>query len=502
MREERAKLRPDPRWTAFLADLHATDEKPIRPAGPLPARCRRRRSDGFGAWRESNVVPQRQPGLRHGDPHAAARRPDVRAGARAGRRRPQVHGRRHAHDRRAEHAAALGERGRPARRLRGAREDRPRDGRRLDDQRHHGLPGHRHVQARHLVVARARGRAHAPHPQVGHRQGPERQAPAHQGERLLQLVRAAPRRRPRLPRRLAQRGRAARAALPARRGRPVDEQRRLVRPGDRRRAVEARARDRQAPHGALREGAPGRGDVRRLREPHRQEDDPRDGRGAAGPADLRPGPELLQRLGRPARVHDLRHGRGRVRGRGRAVRRGRAGLGRARDLRGADAHGREEARRRERARVLVDAHRGARARQGAQRQRQRRRRRDRAASSASTTSTPTSSIRSRRRSSRSTSSARTRRRRTRTARRATPTACTSSSRRRRCSSTPPTSATRGSARSSRARPPTSCRPDGPMDAHKLQLKIYATPAAAKTFEARGVHPGLPSLASRTTRCPS
>ena len=35
--EERAKLRPDPRWTAFLADLHATDEKPLRPAGKLPA---------------------------------------------------------------------------------------------------------------------------------------------------------------------------------------------------------------------------------------------------------------------------------------------------------------------------------------------------------------------------------------------------------------------------------------------------------------------------------
>jgi len=57
--EERAKLRPDPRWTAFLSDLHVTDEKPVRPpgavpAGPLPA--------GFAAWRESNVVPQRQDG--------------------------------------------------------------------------------------------------------------------------------------------------------------------------------------------------------------------------------------------------------------------------------------------------------------------------------------------------------------------------------------------------------------------------------------------------------
>jgi sulfite reductase (ferredoxin) len=57
--EERAKLRPDPRWTAFLADLHATDEKPIRPPGVM-------RSDGlpegFARWRETNVLPQRQPG--------------------------------------------------------------------------------------------------------------------------------------------------------------------------------------------------------------------------------------------------------------------------------------------------------------------------------------------------------------------------------------------------------------------------------------------------------
>jgi sulfite reductase (ferredoxin) len=57
--EERAQLRPDPRWTAFLADLHATDEKPIRPpgslpGGPLPV--------AFARWRESNVEPQRQPG--------------------------------------------------------------------------------------------------------------------------------------------------------------------------------------------------------------------------------------------------------------------------------------------------------------------------------------------------------------------------------------------------------------------------------------------------------
>jgi sulfite reductase (ferredoxin) len=56
--EERAKLRPDPRWTAFLADLHATDEKPLRPPGALPAQL----PAGFAAWRETNVVPQRQKG--------------------------------------------------------------------------------------------------------------------------------------------------------------------------------------------------------------------------------------------------------------------------------------------------------------------------------------------------------------------------------------------------------------------------------------------------------
>jgi sulfite reductase (ferredoxin) len=59
VREERAALRPDPRWTAFLADLHATDEKPLRPAGPLPGGPL---PDGFARWRESNVVPQRQAG--------------------------------------------------------------------------------------------------------------------------------------------------------------------------------------------------------------------------------------------------------------------------------------------------------------------------------------------------------------------------------------------------------------------------------------------------------
>jgi sulfite reductase (ferredoxin) len=57
--EERVKLRPDPRWTAFLDDLHKQDEKPLRPAGKLPAGPY---PDGFEAWRHSNLFPQKQPG--------------------------------------------------------------------------------------------------------------------------------------------------------------------------------------------------------------------------------------------------------------------------------------------------------------------------------------------------------------------------------------------------------------------------------------------------------
>jgi sulfite reductase (ferredoxin) len=57
--EERKILRPDPRWTAFLADLHTTDEQPSRPPSTLPEGAG---TPGFQAWRRSNVMAQRQPG--------------------------------------------------------------------------------------------------------------------------------------------------------------------------------------------------------------------------------------------------------------------------------------------------------------------------------------------------------------------------------------------------------------------------------------------------------
>jgi sulfite reductase (ferredoxin) len=57
--EERAQLRPDPRWTAFLDDLQARDEAPLRSGAPLPAGPR---PAGFDAWQRTNARAQAQPG--------------------------------------------------------------------------------------------------------------------------------------------------------------------------------------------------------------------------------------------------------------------------------------------------------------------------------------------------------------------------------------------------------------------------------------------------------
>lgn len=62
VREERPKLRPDPRWTSYLTDrMDVVAETPIRAAAALadvPADA----LPGFAAWRRSNVRAQRQPG--------------------------------------------------------------------------------------------------------------------------------------------------------------------------------------------------------------------------------------------------------------------------------------------------------------------------------------------------------------------------------------------------------------------------------------------------------
>ncbi len=58
VREERSKLRPDPRWTAYLSDLGVVRETPLKP----PSRLEGSGSAAFEAWRRTNVRPQAQAG--------------------------------------------------------------------------------------------------------------------------------------------------------------------------------------------------------------------------------------------------------------------------------------------------------------------------------------------------------------------------------------------------------------------------------------------------------
>ena len=57
--EERKILPEDPAWTAYLDDLDAYDETPLKIAAPLNGVAR---PDGFDAWAETNVYKQRQDG--------------------------------------------------------------------------------------------------------------------------------------------------------------------------------------------------------------------------------------------------------------------------------------------------------------------------------------------------------------------------------------------------------------------------------------------------------
>ncbi len=56
--EERALLRPDPRWTAYLENLSGQDVAGVRPAGPLPEDV----SPDFARWAATNLRPQAQEG--------------------------------------------------------------------------------------------------------------------------------------------------------------------------------------------------------------------------------------------------------------------------------------------------------------------------------------------------------------------------------------------------------------------------------------------------------
>jgi sulfite reductase (ferredoxin) len=57
--EERATLSHDPRWTEYLSEIHALDEKPLRPAQPLTKGLH---PEGFDRWYETNIWHQKQEG--------------------------------------------------------------------------------------------------------------------------------------------------------------------------------------------------------------------------------------------------------------------------------------------------------------------------------------------------------------------------------------------------------------------------------------------------------
>ena len=300
--EERAKLRPDPRWTAFLADLHSTDEKPLRPAGPLPAGPH---PEGFADWRATNVVPQRQPGYVMATitlPLGDLTSDQARALADVARKYtgdtmrttadqnmllrwvseadlPDVYAALEAIDLAAPGAGTISDicacpgtdtcklgisssrslAAELGKQLRASGIDRDPNAKHL----HIKASGCFNSCAQHHVadlgflgVSRNVGGRRVPHFQlvVGG------QWENNGGSYGLAIGAVPSKRVPEIVKRLTERF--------------------------------SKERSRQRI-------------VRRLRQPHRQEDDPRDGRGAASAADLRPGPELLQRLGRPARVHDL-----------------------------------------------------------------------------------------------------------------------------------------------------------------------------------------------------
>jgi len=57
--EERKILPHDPAWTEYLKDLHADDEKPLRPAAALNGAAR---PEGFDEWVQTNTSEQKQSG--------------------------------------------------------------------------------------------------------------------------------------------------------------------------------------------------------------------------------------------------------------------------------------------------------------------------------------------------------------------------------------------------------------------------------------------------------
>ena len=210
------------------------------------ARTARRAPRASTQWLRTNVCRQRQDGYAVGHRHPAARRPH-----RASRRAQladiaRTLRRRHdAHDGRAEHRAALGQRGATCRRSTPTLDgDRPRR-RPAPARSSTSPPAPAPTPASSASPRRAAWPASCARASARRavRAGRGRARPAHQGQRLLQLLRPAPRRRHRLLRRAAARSTAARCRTSrwssAGSGR---ENAGSLRPGHRRGAVEEHPR--------------------------------------------------------------------------------------------------------------------------------------------------------------------------------------------------------------------------------------------------------------------
>ena len=186
--------------TAAPRPRRALDGLARRPAGGGRSAAEGRRAPcrrAGGAALRGVVALERLPaaptGIRGGDDQPAPGRRHRRPAPGAGRRRPPVRRRHRAHHRRTERGAAPGARVGPAGPAPGAGRPRPRPARRAVDRRRHRLPGHRHLQARHRLVAGPRGRDRAAGAAAARHPGRGGPRPPHQDQRLLQLVRPAPR---------------------------------------------------------------------------------------------------------------------------------------------------------------------------------------------------------------------------------------------------------------------------------------------------------------------
>ncbi len=180
--EERQKLAADARWTDFLTSVNKPTEEALKAGISLNGH---QRPEGFDAWYKTNVYKQRQAGYVAATvslPLGDASADQLRA---LGRHRPALRQRHAAHDGGAEYFVPLGQRSRSAGVLPGDQGHRSGRGGRGDHRRRDLLPRHRHLQARHRLVARPGAGAA---PALGRKKfatGRSGEKSPHQSQRLL-----------------------------------------------------------------------------------------------------------------------------------------------------------------------------------------------------------------------------------------------------------------------------------------------------------------------------